>query len=66
MGRSPENLPRSKSAPRTGFSLARRESCETVNTRKGQLTGRTFKPKLQDDLPTRTVCDLMRRWHLVS
>jgi len=46
--------------------LARRESCETVNTRKGQLTGRTFKPKLQDDLPTRTVCDLMRRWHLVS
>jgi hypothetical protein len=49
----PENLPRSKSAPRTGFSLARRESCETVNTRKGQVTGRTFKPKLQDDLLTR-------------
>jgi hypothetical protein len=46
-------LPRSKSAPRTGFSLARRESCETVNTRKGQVTGRTFKPKLQDDLLTR-------------
>ena len=58
-GPSPENLPRSKSAPRTGFSLARRESCETVNTRKGQVTGRTFKPKLQDDLLTRSVQQLM-------
>jgi hypothetical protein len=39
--------------------LARRESCETVNTRKGQVTGRTFKPKLQDDLLARPVQQLM-------
>ena len=40
-------------------TATRRESCETVTIRKRQVTGRTFKTKLQADLLTRPVQQLM-------